>query len=96
MRLSDFRLDPRLGIAHEQALWAYLQAPRLPREQWPVLMEAVDWLGLSTVVCDEGRFTFREFYETYIEACYADDFLRDLLTMADVEQEAPARQAAVA
>jgi hypothetical protein len=96
MRLSDWALDPRLQSAHEQALRAYLQAPRLPREQWPVLMEAVDWLGLSTVVCDGRRLTFREFYETYIEARFADGFLRDLLTMADVEKEAPARQAMTA
>lgn len=96
MRIDAICLDARLLVRHEEALVAYLRAPRLSFDQWVTLMEAIDWLGESTVTTDGQSMTFRTFYEVHVEAVFADDFLRDVVTMDDLDRDAPPRQAAVA
>ena len=92
-----FRIDGNLTPEQDAALTGYLRgAERLTREQWRRLREAIDLLARSTVTFQGRDYTFKWFYETFIDRQFADAFLQTLVTTADVTQDAPRLQAATA
>jgi hypothetical protein len=92
-----FRIDGNLTPEQDAALTDYLRgAERLTREQWRRLREAIDLLARSTVTFQGRDYTFKWFYETFIDRRFANAFLQTLVTTADVTQDAPRLQAATA
>ncbi|MEK7830052.1 MAG: hypothetical protein AAB401_03155, partial [Acidobacteriota bacterium] len=60
------------------------------------LANAVDELGKSSVMVDRQELTFRQFYEAFIDAQFADPFLAGLLVLKDLEISGRHSQATVA
>ncbi len=74
--MSAIQITPNLTAEHDAVLTEYLRGEsRLTRMQWQQLREAVDLLGQSEVTFQERSYTFRQFYETFIDRQFADAFL---------------------
>jgi hypothetical protein len=69
---------------------------KLSLADWLDLMEAVDVLAKSRILLDDQALTFAQFYSEWVDRRYADEFLRTIVTMEDLEQTALAQQASVA
>lgn len=97
MVLSNVQISPKLKHAHRRVLLEYLQSEsRLSRPQWLTLVEAIDLLGESTLILRRRRYTFREFYDIFVDKEFADHFLGALIETPDLEREALTLQASVA
>jgi hypothetical protein len=82
---------------HDAALSAYLRGvERLSRERWHRLREAIDLLAQSAVTFQGCNYTFAQFYEMFIDRLFAESFLRTLVAIEDVPQDASRLQAATA
>ncbi len=95
--MSAIQIHTNLTAEHSIVLQEYLRGEsRLTREQWHRLREAIDLLGQSTVTFQGRAYTFRQFYETYIDRAFADIYLSALIAAEDLSQDAPRLQAATA
>lgn len=97
MSFDSINLNPQLRPEHQRILLRYLiDELTLSHHDWVTLVEAVDVLSESIVMTDGQAYTFRQFYEEYIDLPFADTFLSHLLTLTDVEVEGRRAQAATA
>ena len=95
--MNNIHINPLLTVVHRRVLHEYLRGEgRLTREQWHVLREAIDLLEQSSLVINEQEYTFKRFYNDFIDQRFADPFLNALVGLKDVEQEAARLQAATA
>jgi len=84
-------------FVHRRVLHEYLRGEgRLMREQWHVLREAIDLLEQSSLVINEREYTFKRFYNEFIDRRFAEPFLKALVRLTDVKREAACLQAATA
>jgi hypothetical protein len=91
--MNAIRIDSGLSPQHDAILTGYLRGTEhLTREQWRHLREAIDLLARSTITLQGRTFTFKWFYETFIDRRFADAFLQALVATADVTQDAPLKQ----
>jgi hypothetical protein len=82
---------------HQQALLQYLAGEsKLSSADWLDLMEAIDVLAKSRVLLDDQALTFAQFYSEWVDRRYADEFLRTIVRIEDLEQAALTQQASVA
>jgi len=95
--LNKIHINPLLTIVHRRVLHEYLRGEgRLTREQWHILREAIDLLEQSSLVINEQEYTFKHFYNEFIDRRFAEPFLQALVRLTDVEKEAARLQAATA
>lgn len=95
--LNKIHINPLLTVVHRRVLHEYLRGEgRLTREQWQMLREAIDLLEQSSLVIDEWEYTFKRFYNEFIDKRFAEPFLKALVRLKDVEKEAARLQAATA
>lgn len=91
------RIVSNLTPEQDAALSEYLRAARgLLRGQWRQLRKAIDLLAQSVVTFQGRDYTFAQFYETFIDRQFAEAYLQALVTTANVTQDAPRLQAAIA
>jgi hypothetical protein len=96
LQLSRIEIHSQLTSQHEHVLLGYLHSTRnLPPAQWLILFEAVEHLGLSTLVIDATAYTFRQFYNQFIDAQFADTFIGQLVQLTELK-EATVLQASIA
>ena len=96
MQLSSIRIQPQLAPTHEQALLNYLDSTRsLSSADWSALFDAVELLDQSTLFIDRITYTFRQFYNQFIDKRFADSFITQLVQLTDLEK-ATVLQASVA
>lgn len=96
MQISRVHIHPQLTSQHEQALLSYLNSVRnLSPAQWLILFEAVELLHQSTFVIDGITYTFRQFYNQFIDTPFADTFINQFIRLTELE-EADVLQAAFA
>lgn len=85
-----FTIIERFTKAHERALTLYLQDDRrLTTDLWQLLYEAIEFLGQSEVYLDTERYTFRQLYNRHIDQALADEYIEQLLRLADVAAQGP-------
>lgn len=84
-----FLIAPGFNKEHERTLTLYLQDDRkLSTDQWRLLYEAINYLDHSEVEIAKERFTFRQLYHRHIDTVYADEYLGQLLNLADLATQA--------
>jgi hypothetical protein len=71
------------------AVTAYLADQLRTRQAWAVAFDAFDLLDQAVLVIDDGPHTFRDFYHQVVDQPMANDYLRELSGLADVEREGP-------
>jgi hypothetical protein len=90
-------LTPGLTQEARTALQAYLRNPfGLSDSEWQLIRSAIDLLARSTVVFSQRRYTFKQFYATFINGTYARPYLQQLAVIDAPEQDGPALQAEIA
>jgi hypothetical protein len=95
--LNKIQINPLLTVVHRRVLHEYLRGEgRLTREQWHVLREAIDLLEQSSLVINEQEYTFKRFYNEFIDKRFSEPFLKALVHVTDVDKEAARLQAATA
>lgn len=97
MRINRIDIESDLESRHQQALLRYLTGEsKLSLADWLDLMEAVDMLAKSRVLFDDQAWTFAQVYSEWVDRRYADEFLRTIVGIGDLDQAALAQQASVA
>ena len=97
MKIENIKIHRQVTAEHQKVLLLYLRdETQLSSNQWTILRQSVRLLGRSTLFLDGILYSFRQFYEIFVDARFADEYLGALSNMTDVEQEAPAKQAQVA
>jgi hypothetical protein len=97
MKIEDIRIHRQVTAEHQKVLLLYLRdETQLSSKQWAILRKSANLLGRSTLFLDGIMYSFRQFYETFVDARFVDEYLRALSDMTNVEREAPAKQAQVA
>lgn len=90
-------LAPGLTQETRAALQAYLGNPfRLSDADWQLIRSAIGLLARSTVIFSQRRYTFRQFYATFVNGTYARPYLQQLAATATPERDGPALQAEIA
>ena len=76
---------------HQAVLTQYLTDDRRLRPpEWRLLYEGIDTLDTARVQTEEGTLSFEQLYQHYVDARFATDYLERLLTLTDIETQAPA------
>lgn len=90
MPLVEIQLPAGFTAAHEQRVIDYLAGRLRGGEAWRRAFAAFDLLDQALLVTGEGRHTFRTLYLEVVDSTLADDYLRELLALDDVNEESPA------
>jgi len=90
MTSVKIQLPPGFGPDHEGVVVGYLAGHLYGREAWAKAFEAFDLLDQAALVTAQGYFTFRALYQRIVDRQMADNYLGELLTLRDVEQQSPA------
>lgn len=90
MTSVKIRLPPGFGPDHERVVIDYLAGRLYGREAWAKAFEAFDLLDQAVLVTAQGYFTFRALYQRIVDRQMADNYLGELLTLRDLEQQSPA------
>jgi hypothetical protein len=90
-------LAPGLTQRTRAALQTYLGNPfRLSDADWQLIRSAIDLLARSTVIFSERRYSFKQFYATFVNGTYARPYLQQLAATATPERDGPTFQAEIA
>ncbi len=82
---------------HEQVVRKHLAGvERLTKDDWRLLIEAMDLLRRAEIVKAGRRESFSAVYDRLVDAVYADGAIEQLLVLADPEAEGEHLRAAVA
>lgn len=91
---SQIHLYSNLTQAQLTVLRLYLrESYRLSRDEWRTLRTAITLLEKSSIIFQNQRYTFSNFYRRFIDAKHASNFLNALYKLTNVEGDGPARQA---
>jgi len=88
--LEEIQLPAGFTATHEQRVIDYLAGRLRGQTAWRLTFSAFDLLDQALLVTTEGRRTFRTLYLEVFDSAFADDYLRELLALDDVEEESPA------
>lgn len=86
----EIQLPVGYTTEHEQAVVDYLLGDLRGRRAWQVAFAAYDLLDDATLVTADGRYSFRSLYLRIVDQQMADDYIRELLALDDVEKKSPA------
>ncbi|MFQ6041034.1 MAG: hypothetical protein ACE5PV_09270, partial [Candidatus Poribacteria bacterium] len=91
-------LKAPLAASEQRALARYLIVGpgMLSRDEWQVIWKVADQLRDGQVEWEDRTYTFAEFYATFVDDVYADDFLNMLWDSSNVEQFGRRRQFEIA
>jgi hypothetical protein len=78
------------SASHKRAVIDYLSSLLSGREAWAYAFAAFDILDHAVLVTEDGRATFRQFYQQIVDSVLADAYIDELLALGDVAQESPA------
>jgi glutathione S-transferase len=96
MAITSIHLSPAFSREHARVLIRYLTTPNaLTRAERQTLLQAVDALRDSHLTESDHTYTFTEFYATFVDAMYADEFLEVAWQAEEVEVIGRQRQAEV-
>jgi hypothetical protein len=97
MAITSIQLSPAFSHEHLRVLIAYLTVPNtLSTSERETLLQAIDVLRDSRVTESDNTRTFGQFYETFIDARYADEFLEAVWLAGDVDVVGRQRRAEIA
>lgn len=86
----EIQLPAGFTTEHEQAVINYLLGDLRGRRAWQLAFAAYDLLDDAALVMPDGRYTFRALYLEVVDQQMADGYIRELLTLDDVEKQSPA------
>jgi hypothetical protein len=86
----QIELPARFDASHERAVIDYLTDRLAGREAWSRAFIAFDLLDEAVLVTEDGRTTFRQLYQQVVDQELADNYIDELLALADVRQDSPA------
>jgi hypothetical protein len=87
---AEIQLPAGFTAEHEQAVINYLSGDLRGRNIWRLAFAAFDLLDQASLVTPDGRYTFRALYVEVVDHKFADDYIREILALDDVEKESPA------
>lgn len=90
MAATEIQLPASFTAKHEQTVIGYLSGDLRGRQTWRLAFVAFDLLDQASLITPDGRYTFRTLYLEVVDHQMADDYLRELLILDDVEKESPA------
>jgi hypothetical protein len=90
MNAAEIQLPAGFTARHEQAVISYLSGNLFGRQAWQLAFVAFDLLDQAFLVTPNGRYTFQTLYFEVVDRQMADDYIRKLLALNDVEKESPA------
>jgi hypothetical protein len=90
MASMTIQLPAKFTARYERVVIDYLAGRLQGRNAWKLAFEAFDLLDGALLVTPDGRYPFRALYLEVVDHQIADDYIRELLALADVEQESPA------
>jgi hypothetical protein len=88
--LPQIQIPTNFTPEHEQAVLQYLAGRLAGQKAWRLVFEAFDLLDEALLISPDGHFTFRTLYRQLIDREIADAYLRELLTLHEVEKQSPA------
>lgn len=88
--MTEIQVPADFTIKHEQAVINYLRGDLRGRRAWQLAFTAYDLLDDAALVTPDGRYTFRALYLEVVDYQMADDYIRELLALNDVERQSPA------
>lgn len=88
--MLEIQLPLGFTAANERRVVDYLAGRPRGGEAWRLAFAAFDLLDQALLVTAEGRHSFRALYLEVVDSAFADDYLRELLALDDVEGESPA------
>ncbi|MBL7065730.1 MAG: hypothetical protein ISS49_16250 [Anaerolineae bacterium] len=93
----NIRLPVAFTDHHEQVVRKHLVGvERLTKDDWRLLIEAMDSLRRAEIVESGRRESFSAVYDRLVDAVYADETIERLFALADPEAEGERLRAAVA
>jgi hypothetical protein len=87
---AEIQLPTDFTAEHEQVVINHLTNGLRGRRAWQLAFAAFDLLDRAALVTPSDRYTFRTLYLEVVDRQMADDYIRELLTLDDVEKESPA------
>ncbi|HKI36903.1 MAG TPA: hypothetical protein VKA46_33935 [Gemmataceae bacterium] len=86
-------LPPQATSQHREAALKYFEkTERLSAADWSLVLETFDTLSRGAVLIERKRWTFRQIYNRYVDARYADEFITQLLALNDPERQGQSLQ----
>lgn len=89
MASSRIQLPANFTTEHEQAVVNYLAGRLHGRQEWQLAFVAFDLLDQAVLVTADSRYTFQALYSEVVDRQMADNYIRELLALDDVEKESP-------
>jgi hypothetical protein len=90
MIAAEIKLPAGFTAKHEQTVIGYLSSDLRGRQAWQLAFAAFDLLDQASLVTPDGRYSFRALYLEVVDHQMADDYIRELMALENVEKESPA------
>lgn len=88
-------LPPGFTDVHKEITRRFVQGESFSQDERALLFEAFDLLHRAEIATEAGWESFATIYEQFIEAPFADDYLRSLVETQDIEATAEPLRAQV-
>ena len=83
----QIKLPANFTSAHEAAVIDYLIDRLHGQNAWRLASDAFDILDRATIVTEANHYSFRAFYRTFVDDAIADEYLKELLSLLDIQTE---------